>query len=194
MTRGIIIIKDEKHQEVLYLSSNAFVGGDMDFVIEYLDEHHGSKISVKEVAFDLMKAIPDLQIYSMNSNPGLDYVYTLQINSGLCPNDFVYQKVLPDCSFDEAVPVALSEGKFYRAKMEKKQSEAESYWEYKRKLENSILPCPHCGSRGWHNITPKGERVRCFVDVCQGSTVGKWHEKFEDAIEEWNQYVMQNRK
>ena len=194
MTRGIVVVKDASRHEILYLPSDAYIGGSMDFVLEYLDENHGNKVSVKELAFDLMKTLPDLQIYSLDKNPGLDFVYTVQIDNGVCPDDFVYQKVLTGCSLDEPFPNALSERKFYRADMEKKKQEAKVYWDGLRRLEASILPCPHCGRRGWHNITPRGERVCCFIDVCPGNSVGKWHSTFEEAINEWNTYVIRERK
>jgi hypothetical protein len=78
--------------------------------------------------------------------------------------------------------------------MEGKKRAAHEYWAHQNELNDSILPCPHCGKKGWHNITPKGEIVHCFVDVCPGSTVGKWCKTFEEAIAEWNSYVLSIKK
>ena len=190
MTRGIIVVKDAEQQETLYLPSDAYVGGSMDLAMEYCEANHGKRMSVKEMAFDLLKAIAGTEVYTHQRNPGLDYVYTVQLNHGECPDDFVYQKVLTNCNYDEPIPSARSDTRFYRADMEEKRRMANEYWAYQNELNDSILPCPHCGKKGWHNITPKGEIAHCFVDVCPGSTVGKWCRTFEEAIAEWNRYVL----
>ena len=131
MTRGIIVVKDAEQQETLYLPSDAYVGGSMDLAMEYCEANHGKRMSVKEMAFDLLKAIAGTEVYTHQRNPGLDYVYTVQLNHGECPDDFVYQKVLTNCNYDEPIPSARSDTRFYRADMEEK-----------RRMANEIIAKP----------------------------------------------------
>ena len=189
MTRGIVIVKDKERQEVLYLPSDAYVGGAMDLALEYCEANHGKNTSVQELAFALMKVIPDMQIYSMSSNPGLDNVYTIELINGACPRSFVYQKIPVGCSYDNPMPTELSERRDYRTDSEERKRAAEEYWRHQQKLKDSILPCPHCGRKGWHNFSPRGEKVQCFIDSCPGHAAGKWCKTTEEAIDAWNQYV-----
>ena len=190
MTRGIVIIKGKGQQEVLYLPSGAYVGGSMNQALKYCEANHGKETSVQELAFALMKVVPDLQIYSMSSNPGLDNVYTIELDNGTCPESFVYQKTPADCDYGNPMPTGLSEKRDYRTDSEEKERAANEYWHHQQELKDSILPCPHCGMKGWHNISPRGDKVQCFVDRCPGHTVGKWCKTFEEAIDVWNQYVL----
>ena len=194
MTRGLVIIKDGENQEVLYLPSGAYVGGSMDLALEYCDANHGRKTSVQELAFGLLKAIPDLRICSGEVDSVVDDVYTIELDCGMCPDDFVYQKPMKVCGNFADLLTCLSEKHGYRADSEEKKRATDAYWRHQQELKDSILPCPHCGMKGWHNFTPRGEIVHCFVDVCPGSKVGKWCETFEEAIDEWNQYVRSHNK
>ncbi len=194
MTRGLVIIKDGWQQEVLYLPSDAHVGGSMNLALEYCEANYGKKTSVQELALGLMKAIPGLRVYSETSNPGLDNVYTIELNAGICPDNFVYQKTMAECDYDDPMPTSLSEKRNYRVDCREKERAANEYWQHQQELKESILPCPHCGMKGWHNIAPKGEIVRCFVDTCPGSKAGKWCETFDEAIDEWNRYVLSVKK
>ena len=148
MTRGIISVKDSEQEQTLYLSSDAYVGGCMNLAIEYCDVNHGKRMSVKELAFDLLKAIAGTEVYTQCRNPGLDYVYTVQLNHGECPNDFVYQKVLANCNYDEPIPSALSETRFYRADMEGKNARPMSIGRIRTNLMTLYFHVRIAGKRG----------------------------------------------